>query len=287
MDHPQHPSQFSIAIVLVLAVVAAGCAYWTYTQYRAQITAYDTQVATLESQLADASSTNQDLSDALVSEQARTADFANQIQKLTSQLGTLNKLVSTDPQLLAKYSKVYFLNENYVPATLRDIPSSYTYDESKDYKFFTSALPMLEHLIRDAKSDDADLLVLSSYRSFSDQTALKTEYKIIYGSGANAFSADQGYSEHQLGTAVDFTTPSLNGGLDGFDKTDAYTWLTKNAYRYGFILSYPEGNAYYEYEPWHWRFVGVTLATYLHNHHENFYDMDQRDINEYLIDFPN
>ncbi|HVX90427.1 MAG TPA: D-alanyl-D-alanine carboxypeptidase family protein [Candidatus Paceibacterota bacterium] len=289
MDH-QHPaplSPFALAIILVLLIAAGGGGYWGYTQYTTQVTAYDAQVATLESQLADASSTNQQLSDALSAEQARNADFQNQISKLTSQVGTLNKLASTDPQLLAKYSKVYFLNENYVPASLEDIPSRYTYPDDKDYQFLTSALPRLEQLMDAAKRDHVDLEVLSAYRSFSDQASLKSEYKVTYGSGANAFSADQGYSEHQLGTAIDFTTESLNGTLDGFDKTDAYTWLTKNAYRYGFILSYPPGNSFYVFEPWHWRFVGKTLAIQLHNDDEYFYDMDQRDINTYLVDFPN
>ena len=95
--------------------------------------------------------------------------------------------------------------------------------------------------------------------------------------------AGQGYSEHQLGTTLDFITPGQNGNLTGFDKTDAYLWLQNNAYKYGFILSYPKGNTYYMYEPWHWRFVGIKLATYLHDTNLNFYNMDQRDIDKYLI----
>ena len=51
------------------------------------------------------------------------------------------------------------------------------------------------------------------------------------------------------------------------------------------MLSYPKGNAYYIFEPWHWRFVGKDLAKDLHRHKEYFYDWDQRDIDEYLIDF--
>ena len=51
-------------------------------------------------------------------------------------------------------------------------------------------------------------------------------------------------------------------------------------YKYGFAISYPAGNAYYKFEPWHWRYVGVELAAKLHNEAKNFYDLDQRDINE-------
>ena len=105
----------------------------------------------------------------------------------------------------------------------------------------------------------------------------------MYGSGANKFSADQGYSEHQLGTTVDFTTPDIGAGFSKFETTAAYTWLTDNAYKYGFALSYPKNNAYYQFEPWHWRFVGVELATKLHNDNMYFYDLNQRIIDTYLV----
>jgi D-alanyl-D-alanine carboxypeptidase len=58
-----------------------------------------------------------------------------------------------------------------------------------------------------------------------------------------------------------------------------------NAYKYGFTLSYPKGNTSYVFEPWHWRFVGVKLATDLHNQGKNFYDLDQRSIDAYLVNF--
>jgi LAS superfamily LD-carboxypeptidase LdcB len=68
-----------------------------------------------------------------------------------------------------------------------------------------------------------------------------------------------------------------------FEKSTAYAWLNNNAYQYGFILSYPKDNVYYQYEPWHWRFIGVELATKLHNENRKFSDMDQREIDTYLI----
>ena len=83
-----------------------------------------------------------------------------------------------------------------------------------------------------------------------------------------------GILEHQLGTAVDFTSVSLGAVFEKFDSTTPYFWLTENAYTYGFVLSYPKDNAYYIYEPWHWRYVGVELATKLKNEKKNFYDMD-------------
>ena len=86
----------------------------------------------------------------------------------------------------------------------------------------------------------------------------------------------------KLGTAVDLTTTGLGGGLDGFEKTPAFAWLLSNAYRYGFVLSYPPNNQYYVFEPWHWRYVGVKLATDLRTEGKYFYDLDQREIDKYL-----
>lgn len=62
----------------------------------------------------------------------------------------------------------------------------------------------------------------------------------------------------------------------------SFEWLKEHAHDYGFILSYPKGNEHYMYEPWHWRFVGVALATSLYERKLNFYDIDQREIDSYI-----
>ena len=142
----------------------------------------------------------------------------------------------------------------------------------------------MRNLLEYSHADDVDLLVASAFRSYDTQISLKSSYKIIYGSGANKFSADQGYSEHQLGTAIDLTTSKIGGEFSKFEKDRAYQWLIGNAYKYGFILSYPKDNSYYQFEPWHWRFVGVRLATRLHDDAKFFYDLDQREIDKYLVD---
>jgi D-alanyl-D-alanine carboxypeptidase len=235
-------------------------------------------------ELADVKHENAELSDALTNSQATVAEFESQIKDLSSTVGTLVKLKDTDPELLQKYSKVYFLNDNYVPRGLADVSAEYVLDPAKKLQFLAKAMPKLYGLIDGARAAGLDLYAASAYRSFEMQNDLKAQYKITYGSGtANTFSADQGYSEHQLGTTVDFTTKKIGGGLAGFDKTAEYEWLIDNAYKYGFILSYPKGNNYYVFEPWHWRFVGVALATRLHEEHENFIDLEQRQIDPYLV----
>lgn len=204
--------------------------------------------------------------------------------RLAERADKYKKLALTDKQLLAKYSKVYFLNENYSPTKLADIEDKYVLPAGKKLQFLDPALPYLEDLLDDADDAGVNLRVVSAYRSFDEQMALKSNYKFIYGAGtANSFSADQGYSEHQLGTTVDFGTPTVPGAMSSFENTTAYKWLLENAYKYGFVISYPKSNSYYIYEPWHWRFVGEDLADDLYDDKKYFYDLDQREIDKYLI----
>jgi zinc D-Ala-D-Ala carboxypeptidase len=86
-----------------------------------------------------------------------------------------------------------------------------------------------------------------------------------------------------LGTTIDFGTPSIKGDFSKFGGTKEFEWLVNNAHKFGFILSYPKDNEYYIYEPWHWRYVGVALATRLHDEEKYFYGFSQRIIDSYLV----
>jgi len=223
------------------------------------------------------------LSYVIEEEKAKNQSLAEKLGVVTNTVGSLDKLSKTDPQLLKKYSKVYFLNENYTPISLVTIPVEYTYDKKVVYQFHADAVYQLQRLIEDAKQENINPLIISAYRSFATQASIKAANKIKYGAGtANQFSAEQGFSEHQLGTTVDFTTTQTGTNFIKFDTTKEYTWLRQHAHQYGFILSYPKGNAYYAYEPWHWRYVGKELATRLHAEGKYFYEYDQRDIDAYL-----
>lgn len=210
-------------------------------------------------------------------------NFQSQISDIAGTVGILDKLAKTDEELLRKYSKVYFLNENYYPSRLTVIDDEYLVETARNFEIHAQVWPHLEDLLEEAEDDGMNLRVASAFRSFETQSAVKAGYKVVYGSGANQFSADQGYSEHQLGTTVDFTTTELGANFNPFASTEEYEWLKDNAHDYGFILSYPENNAYYKYEPWHWRYVGEDLATMLHDEDRDFYDLDQREIDEYLV----
>ncbi len=239
----------------------------------------------LEDALAEATSTNSTLSTTLDTERGRNTIFQNQINAISGTVGTLEKLSKTDRELLQKYSKVYFLNENYIPSNLSAIDPGYIFDKTKTLEIHTNVKPFLEKLLAQATADGQPLALISAYRSFGTQATLKSIYMVTYGAGtANKFSAEQGFSEHQLGTTIDFTTPTLGAGFSKFESASAYQWLINNAYKYGFIISYPKANKFYQFEPWHWRFVGVSLATKLHDNNQFFYNLDQREIDIYLAD---
>ncbi|MCB9805568.1 M15 family metallopeptidase [Candidatus Nomurabacteria bacterium] len=250
-----------------------------------QITQLKNDLASTTESLASVQNDNTNLIEALDTEKRRNDDFENQISDIASTVGVLDKLSKTDPELLQKYSKVYFLNENYVPARLTRIDEDFVYDQNRLYQIHADIWSHLKNMLKDAKDDNINLLVVSAYRSFFEQASLKNSYTVTYGSGANTFSADQGYSEHQLGTTVDLSTKELGSGYTQIESTEAYQWLLDNAYKYGFILSYPKGNDYYVFEPWHWRFVGTDLAKDLHRKDKDFYDLTQRELDEYLVNF--
>lgn len=247
------------------------------------INSLQADMKTLNQSIATLADQGQNFVTKLNSTAEQNSAVQDQIGKVTATVGTLDKISKTDPQLLQKYSKVYFLNEHYMPPSLATLESQYTYNKNTEYQVLGQVLPSLVKMIDAAKTQGMNLLVISAYRSFGTQATLKKSYKVTYGAGtANQFSADQGYSEHQLGTTVDLTTPQVGATFEGFDKMPEYAWLKAHAHEYGFILSYPQSNSYYQYEPWHWRFVGVPLAIKLHNENKYFYDYDQRIINDFL-----
>ncbi len=272
----------------LVLLVAGG--YAGYTHMRSNRIDLESQIIMLQEavdgyrgKLAISESGNESLSSQLDEEMGKTSEFERQFEDVAETVGILDKLSKTDKELLQKYSKVYFLNEHYVPQNLSNIELKYLYSERTPQQIHTSVVPYLESMLEDAEDDGIMIWIHSAYRSFGTQSTLKQGYLVTYGSGANQFSADQGYSEHQLGTTLDFTTSGIGGSYDAFVNTPAYDWLLDNAYKYGFVLSYPENNAYYIYEPWHWRFVGTKLAKYLHDQGKHFYDLDQRKIDEYLV----
>lgn len=115
-----------------------------------------------------------------------------------------------------------------------------------------------------AKLDNINLVIKSGYRSYKTQKNTYNYYVKRDGTKkADTYSARPGHSEHQTGMAID-----LNIVNDTFHNTKEAKWLSNNCYKYGFILRYPSGKTNetgYKYESWHFRYVGVDLATKLYN----------------------
>lgn len=241
------------------------------------------KVNDIETVLLSAQEKSTTLEEALATAEEKSKKLEKEFKKVNDNVDELEKITTTDPELLQKYSKIFFLNEHYVPEDLTTIPSKYTYESKREYEIHSEVWPHLQELLDDAKDDNVDLQIISAFRSFGEQAQLKGAYTVVYGAGtANQFSADQGYSEHQLGTAVDFTNTQVGSTFSGFAQSKEYKWLQDNAHKYGFTLSYPENNKYYEFEPWHWRFVGEDLADDLHDDGKYFYDISQREIDDYI-----
>lgn len=130
----------------------------------------------------------------------------------------------------------------------------------------SEAATAIMQLVAAAKSNNINLSYVSGYRSYSYQQTIYSNYVRQSGQAkADTFSARPGYSDHQTGLAIDV------GNSDGscelaicFGNTAGGSWVTANAYLYGFVVRYPEGTEEitgYQYEPWHLRYVGVWLAT--------------------------
>lgn len=112
--------------------------------------------------------------------------------------------------------------------------------------------------------------IQSAYRSYPTQVAVYAGWVRTRGQvQADRQSARPGFSEHQTGLAVDISPVPLKCALAAcFGQTPQGVWLAANAYRFGFLLRYPadkEPVTGYEYEPWHFRYIGIPLATEMHN----------------------
>lgn len=130
----------------------------------------------------------------------------------------------------------------------------------------------LRAMAKAAAGAHAPIAVQSAFRSYATQRSVFAGWVSLLGRRqALKGSARAGHSEHQLGTALDFK--SRGGGapwsFGGFDwaKTKAGRWMAKNAWQYGFVMSYPRGkqrSTCYGYEPWHYRYYGRAVAAAIH-----------------------
>ncbi len=177
---------------------------------------------------------------------------------------------SNDEKNTILINKQNTIGQNYEPERLVDVPDEYR--GGKKERLDEIAEKALEAMMLDMRSAGvSDCYVTSSYRTYDDQERLFNNYiKNEMNKGyskeeakqrANMYSARGTESEHRTGLCLDFTTASVGGAVEEiFEGTAAFAWLSENAWKYGFILRYPEDKVDitgYDYEPWHYRFVGL------------------------------
>lgn len=154
---------------------------------------------------------------------------------------------------------------------------------NRDYKVCPFYIPFpklkaknaLKFMIKDARKQRFQLIIISGFRSYLKQIRLFNMYVRRDGlEKAKTYSAEPGYSEHQTGLAFDVASPGLDESIkEQFQFTKESKWLNDNAHFYGFIIRYPEGKediTKFMYEPWHLRYVGKEDAMKIVNENLTF-----------------
>ncbi len=174
---------------------------------------------------------------------------------------TSTNVSSNSSKYLMLVNKKNPLGLDYEPDNLVKPNVKFLRDTSDESRYMDeTAAKALEELFQVAKSENINLIGSSAYRSYKSQVrVLKDEISSKGVDYANKYVAKPGKSEHQSGLSIDVTNEARC-----FDKTSPEAqWLANNAYRFGFILRYPEGKediTGYNYEPWHIRYVGKDAA---------------------------
>lgn len=174
---------------------------------------------------------------------------------------------TADDWALRLVDKDHRLPEDFAPDVV-EAGNSY-----KHVEFDSRAAGALDELLDACNAEGYELMVCSGYRTIAYQEGLfekqvrKQEDLGLSPEDAQAAAATvvevPGGSEHNLGLAVDFGTPDNQLVDESFDDEPESAWLKENAWKYGFILRYPQGKedvTGITYEPWHYRYVGVDAA---------------------------
>lgn len=157
-------------------------------------------------------------------------------------------------------NKYLEIPEDYEPNDLVDMDDKYANNMYSQKKLRKEAYEKFVEMCDDAKEDDINFYAESAYRSYDYQSKIYKNY--VYENGqenADKYAAKPGFSEHELGLAID-----LANIWTITTKGEEYAWLSKNAYKYGYIFRYKEeweDITGYSAESWHIRYVGIETAT--------------------------
>lgn len=156
------------------------------------------------------------------------------------------------------------------------LPRNYETDTGRED---SEAMEAFKEMKEAARKDGIIINIRSGYRSYYTQVDLYNSYVRRDGkAAADRYSARPGFSEHQTGLVLDITTGNTSRSIGTwFDDTPQAEWLYENAYKYGFILRYPQGKediTGYMYESWHYRYIG--------KEHSKKFNMNNLTLEEYL-----
>ena len=176
------------------------------------------------------------------------------------------KYQNTEKILVNKY---YNVGQDYIPENLELIDNQYAIGNMKMVKVAKEAF---ENLSAAAKKENLNIIAMSTYRSYDYQTNLYNRYVAQDGKeNADTYSGRPGHSEHQTGLAADVYNKTET--YTNFERTKEYQWMQEHAHEYGFILRFPENKVDetgYQFESWHYRYVGLEAAKYIKEHNISF-----------------
>lgn len=178
---------------------------------------------------------------------------------------------SLDTSILV--NKFYLLGTDFKPDDLVVIPQAYAWGDKGSKTIRKVTYDAFLEMWNAANAEGYYLMVSSAYRTYEEQEIVYENYKTNRGQKyADGIAARPGASEHQTGLALDIFS-KYNSNKNTFPESETYRWLTENAHKYGFILRYPEDKVDltgYNYESWHYRYVGREIATYIYENKITF-----------------
>ena len=266
---------------LVFMVLAASLAALCSCQRGAGRTAADTAAApaaTVTLTSLDTDSYDKRLEDALLEAEIPHA-MGNRIRAAGKAvfLPELEAAAAGDPFLSRLVDKQHALPDGYEPDDLVTLDNSGSYRVGRaGLRLRRPAAEALERMAEAARAEGITLTASSAYRSFDYQAEVYA--RNVRESGqetADRESSRPGYSQHQLGLAVDFGSIT-----DAFAQTSAGRWIAANGPKYGWVISFPDGYEQltgYRWESWHYRYMGMPLAVFI----EKWFD----GIQQYALQF--
>ncbi len=211
------------------------------------------------SNLEDASNVNVSVSDSAITTTADTTTTSTTTEDTTPQ---------HDVQVVdgATYiDGILIVNKSYsIPAEYQGYNGGYDdFKPEVPQGLFPEVVEAYNQLKADSDAEGLNVYMASGYRSYYYQERVYNSYcEVDSPEVVDTYSARPGYSEHQSGYAFDLNTID-----DSFADTPEGKWIDENCYKYGFIIRFPKGKediTGYQYESWHLRYVGVDVATYIH-----------------------